>query len=231
MVRGGDAAHIARVLRLREGDGLTLCDGEGNDYDAEITSVASGVVEARILSSRPSEGEPELRLTVCFALPKGDKAELIIQKCVELGASRFIPFTSKFCVSRPDARSAASKTERWRKIAEEAAKQCGRGRIPEVAELTTFEGLFDRLEGINTALLYERARDYSLRDFLRTAVWHNVSALAVVTGSEGGFSPEEAEYASAHGAVQVTLGKRILRCETAPIAAAAAAMYESGGLG
>lgn len=126
---GENAHHAGRVLRLRVGEGVTLCDGAGMDFDCTVEAVEKEAVTCRVVSCHAADTEPKQSITLFMALPKGDKMEFIVQKAVELGVSRIVPYLSKNCVSRPD--KTEKKVERWRKIAAEAAKQCGRGRLPE----------------------------------------------------------------------------------------------------
>lgn len=226
VVSGEDAAHISRVLRMKEGDSITLCDRNATDYMGIIRSADSGRVEVEITESRPSAGEPSIQAVLFQALPKGDKMDLIVQKAVELGIFRVEPVLTGRCVSRPDPRSWARKRERLQKIAWEAAKQCGRGIIPQVGELLTLEEALSRMAGYDLPLFfYEQSR----RPFapLLGGQWRSA---ALLVGSEGGFDPEEAEQAKRAGIPDVSLGSRILRCETAPIAALSALMFQSGNL-
>lgn len=133
ILTGENAHHAGRVLRLRVGEGVTLCDGAGMDFDCTVEAVEKEAVTCRVVSCHAADTEPKQSITLFMALPKGDKMEFIVQKAVELGVSRIVPYLSKNCVSRPD--KTEKKVERWRKIAAEAAKQCGRGRLPEVAPL------------------------------------------------------------------------------------------------
>ena len=137
-ITGGDAVHIGRSLRMKTGDSITFCR-EGIDFESVIEKMTSDEVYCRVIEKIPSSSEPNLRLTIYQALPKQDKPELIIQKCTELGAARIVFFISKRCVSRPDEKSAEKKLMRWRKIAEEAAKQSGRGNIPEICGIMSFD--------------------------------------------------------------------------------------------
>jgi 16S rRNA (uracil1498-N3)-methyltransferase len=136
-IRGKDAEHL-RVLRLRPGELVTVCDGRGTDYLCRLKGLGPDSVEAEIISSAPSEAEPRLACAVYAGLPKGDRAELIVQKCVELGAAEVVFFLSERCVSRPDGAGLKKKLERWNKIAEEASKQSGRGVIPPVGFAASF---------------------------------------------------------------------------------------------
>lgn len=225
-VTGEDAAHISRVLRMREGDPITLCDMKGTDYMGIIRAADSGRVEAEIIESRPSAGEPGIQAVLFQALPKGDKMELIVQKAVELGVYRVEPVLTRRCVARPDPKAWSRKRERLQKIAWEAAKQCGRGIIPQVGELISLEEALSRMTGYDLPLFfYEQSR----RPFA-PALQGQWRSAALLVGSEGGFDPEEAEQAEGAGIPDVSLGSRILRCETAPIAVLSALMFQSGNL-
>lgn len=225
-IEGEDAHHIVRVLRMREGEAVTICNSAGIDYACVIDALDSACVRCRILSEAPSAGEPSARVTLYMALPKGDKMELIIQKAVELGASAVVPFQGARCVSRPDEKALHRKGERWQRIAAEAAKQCGRGRIPTVHDAVSFSEAVRQAAEAETALFfYECERETALRTAIGGRALRSVSMLI---GPEGGFSLDEAQAAREAGLISVSLGPRILRCETAPLAALAAVMYESG---
>ena len=224
-LHGEDAHHAGRVLRLRPGEAVTLCDGAGTDYDCVIETVEKEEVACRVQCSHPAETEPRQRFTLCMALPKGDKMDFIVQKAVELGVHEIIPYVSKNCVSRPD--KTEKKVDRWRRIALEAAKQCGRGCLPQVEAVVTVEQAVERAAQCETALFfYENERETGLHDALSGGVGETVS---LMIGPEGGFAPEEVEMAAQAGR-SVSLGTRILRCETAPIAALAAVLYAGGNM-
>ena len=219
---GPDAAHIARTLRFRPGDTLTLSDGRGTDALAELTSVSPNRVEMRILSRFSNRTEPRLRVFLYAALPKSDGAELIVQKGVEMGAAGITFFLSEFTVRRPDDYS--SRLSRLNRIAREAAGQSGRGRIPEVRGLLTFdEALREAAACALPLFCYEGGGEpVSALPFTRSA------DCAILTGPEGGFSEAEVRGAEAAGLRVCTLGPRILRCETAPLTALACAMFAAG---
>lgn len=226
LIEGEDARHITRVLRMKVGDELTLCDSAGSDFDCVIEEAGPDAVRCRVRSVFASAGEPDVQAVLFMALPKADKMDFIVQKAVELGAVRVVPFLSARCVSRPDEKSLRRKAERWRRIALEAAKQCGRGKAPEVAEPVSFDEAVRQAAQAETALFfYECERETPLRGVIGGRELRSVS---LVIGPEGGFSLEEAEQARRGGLASVSLGRRILRCETAPLAALAAVMYESG---
>lgn len=225
-LRGENAHHAGRVLRLRPGESVTLCNGKGMDFDCSIESVEKDVVVCRVRDSHPAETEPRQQLTLFMALPKSDKMDFIVQKAVELGAREIVPYLSKNCVSRPDKTD--KKVERWQKIALEAAKQCGRGYLPAVGAVVSFKQAAEQAAQSQTALFfYENERQTGLHDALSDGVGETVS---LMIGPEGGFAPEEAVFAAEKGLTSVSLGTRILRCETAPIAALAAVLYAGGNM-
>lgn len=226
VLRGENAHHAGRVLRLRPGEAVTLCDGKGTDYDCTVETLEKDAVTCRVLGSHPADTEPKQQLTLFMALPKGDKMEFIVQKAVELGVSEIVPYLSKNCVSRPDKTD--KKVERWRKIAVEAAKQCGRGVLPAVhAVVPAAEAVRLAAQAETALFLYENEKQTGLRDALAGGVGKTVS---LMVGPEGGFAPEEAAAAKDAGLVSVSLGTRILRCETAPVAALAAVLYAGGNM-
>ena len=149
---GENAHHAGRVLRLRPGETLTLCDGAGTDFDCTVEQAEKDEVVCRVQAVHPSETEPRQDMTLFMALPKGDKMEFVIQKSVELGVRKIVPFLSKNCVSRPDKTD--KKVERWRKIAVEAAKQCGRGYLPVVTAVESAEKAFAMASDSGTALFF-----------------------------------------------------------------------------
>lgn len=221
---GESAVHISRSLRMRAGDELTLCDGLGTDAQAVINEITPDSVTLEIISRTPSKSEPSVSVTLFQALPKSDKLEFIIQKATELGAVAIQPFLSRYCVSRP--KDFSKKLDRLSKIASEAAKQSGRGRIPEVLDLIDISGIV--ASGFDlTIFCYEKATR-PLSDALRDI--SSVKSVAVIIGSEGGFSDDEAAVLENAGALPCSLGNRILRCETAPIAALSAIMFASGNM-
>lgn len=226
LISGEDAHHIARVLRMKAGDEVTLCDSAGTDFDCVIEEAGPGLVRCRVRGEFASAGEPTVQATLYMGLPKADKMEFIIQKSVELGVARVVPFAGARCVSRPGDESLRRKAERWQRIAAEAAKQCGRGRVPEVTGAVSFAEAVRQAAQAETALFfYECEREVPLR---RVIGGQQLKTVSLLIGPEGGFSLEEAEQARAGGLTSVSLGRRILRCETAPLAALAAVMYESG---
>lgn len=228
VITGSDASHITRVLRKEPGDILTLCDGAGRDFECRITRAGLEKIELEILSCHNCANEPDIKISLFVALSKGDKTEYVIQKCVELGVFEIYTFTSSRCVIRLTEKDIARKTVRWRRIAYEAAKQCGRGIIPEVHETVSFKDMTGKALSCENALFfYEGETERTLKQALDT---RRGDSIAVVIGPEGGFSLDEAGYAKEYGLIPVTLGKRILRCETAPVCAISAIMFHTDNL-
>lgn len=218
-VTGSDARHIGYSLRMKAGDSLTFCHG-GTDYSCVIESITADEVICRIEDASPTLAEPSVELTIYQAYPKQDKPEIIIQKTTELGVCRIVPFLSARCVARPDKKSYEKKRERFQKIAEEAAKQSGRGKIPEIARLMTFEEALADMAQCGTKLLCYENGGRRLKD----VGFPEGGSIGVMIGSEGGFERGEAEAAERAGAIPIWLGERILRCETCPIAVTAIIM-------
>ncbi|MCI5486182.1 MAG: 16S rRNA (uracil(1498)-N(3))-methyltransferase [Clostridiales bacterium] len=229
----GDVLHLtgenfqhARVLRLKPGEKLLVCDGQGREALCQVRQVGASDMELEILERRDSETEAAVKVSVYMAFSKADKLEHVIQKATELGAYEIVAFPSARCVSRPDEKSLKKKLERWQKIAASAAEQSGRGRIPQVITLGSFQEALGRAAQADKALLfYENEHAVTLRMALEEGSWSTASLL---TGPEGGLEEAEVEQARKAGFQVCTLGKRILRCETAPLCALSAVMYAAG---
>jgi 16S rRNA (uracil1498-N3)-methyltransferase len=228
LITGSDAEHI-RVLRMKVGEKLVVCDGEGTDYVCRLSRIGDGTAEAEVMETVPCPAEPSVRCIVLAGLPKGERADYLVQKCTETGAAEIVFFLCERCVARPDARSLEKKLARWQRIAEEAAKQSGRGVIPPVRAVPDFAGALD--VAVKTELplfLYETGERVPLREALAAA--GEFRTAAIITGPEGGFEPYEADLAAAVGIPACAMGPRILRCETAPVVALTALMYQTGNL-
>ncbi len=224
-IRGEDAHHISHSLRMALGDGITVCDMQKNVYECKISGFSENEVRADIISQSPSDTEPPCYIRLYQAVPKGDKLETIIQKSVECGVSEIIPFMSERCIAKIEGKDVAKKAQRHNKISESAAKQCGRGIIPSVKEAMKFkQAMEDASKSDITIFCYEGDGTTSLKEILREN--KDVSSLSLIVGAEGGFSLKEVELAVSLGAKAVGLGKRILRCETAPSFALACIAYE-----
>lgn len=225
-ILGEDAAH-AKVLRLRVGDHMVVCDG-GQDHHCTITRITPQEVEAEIDEVVPCRGEPSVRTLILCGLPKGDKADYIVQKCTEAGAAEIWFFQSQRCVARFPS-DPEKKAARWQRIAEEAAKQSGRGEIPRVGLLEEIGAAFNKAKETDLPLfMYETGDRKPLKETLEAA--GEIRSAAILTGPEGGFENYEAELAAMMGLRICSMGPRIFRCETAPVAALAAVMYATGNM-
>lgn len=222
---GDDVKHIKKVLRLREGEEIEVCDGEGEDFECKIESLSDDVVKALIINRFPNTAEAPIELCVYQGMPKNDKMDYIVQKCVELGICKIVPVITKRAVSIP--RDAEKKTARWQRIADEAAKQCGRGILPKVENTMSFSDAIKAMsdESALSLMPYECEKEGSLSKLLKNT---DKKKINVFIGPEGGFDESEVEKARSAGIATVTLGPRILRTETAPLAVCSAIMYEIG---
>ena len=222
----GENAQHARVLRLKAGEEVLACDGQGMECLCSVESVSAGEVILGVLERRSSRNEAAVKVSIYMAFPKADKLEHVIQKATELGAYEIVAFPSGRCISRPDDKSLKKKLERWQKIAASAAEQSGRGVIPEVIALPSFSAALERAAKADKALMfYENEHATTLRMALESGSFETVSLL---TGPEGGLEEKEVEQARNAGLQVCTLGSRILRCETAPLCALSAVMYAAG---
>ena len=224
-ITGQDATHISKVLRHNAGDIITLCDGEGTDFSAQITDCTKDSVVLEITDTIPCTAEPGVLVTLFQGLPKQGKMDYIIEKCTELGISRIVPVSMKRSVVKiEDKKSEAKKLERWRKIAQESVKQCGRGKIPEITEvMTTDEAIRFSATLDITIAAYENEKEVSLKSVLEK---HTPESIGIFIGPEGGLDDKEIDKIKAAGIPAVTLGKRILRTETAGHTVLGAIMYE-----
>lgn len=217
---GEDVRHIRKVLRHKAGDTLNLSDGCGTDFSATITELSPDKVTLKITSTQPSDGEMSVSVTLFQCIPKSGKMDFITQKCTELGVSSIVPVESAHIVGKLES---PQKIARYQKIAQEAAKQCGRGVIPSVEKPVSLSEAVARFAEFDLAVMpYEGAKEGSLKE----ALAQKVKSIALLIGPEGGFAPEEVSLAKENGARIVTLGKRILRTETAGCATLAMILYE-----
>ncbi len=221
---GDDARHIGRSLRMAVGERITVCFG-GTDYLCRLDKISDAGVIASVISESPSK-EPSVSLTLYQALPKTDKLELIIQKAVELGASRIVPVLTGRCIARPEKSQFDKKLVRLQKIASEAAKQSGRGIIPQVSGIIGFEKCLGELKEQDLSLICYEGGGKRLGEMK----YPQNGKIGLLIGSEGGFERSEVSMAEDAGAVPIWLGDRILRCETAPIAAISIIMNLTGNI-
>ena len=226
---GDDAHHISRSLRMAAGECITVCDMQKNEYECELTDFLPDRVLAKILETRQSDTEPPYHAIVYQALPKGDKLDSVIQKAVECGASEITTFESERCIVRAKGENESKKVERRQRIALEAAKQSGRGIVPAVNPTVSFSEMCRRAAEADIALFcYEGDGTEPLPVALGKAVAKidkENPTIALIIGSEGGFSLAEAEKICSMGILPVGLGKRILRTETASGFALACLVY------
>lgn len=216
-ITGGDAVHIGRSLRMKVGDGIIVCDGAGTEYNCKISAITADSVTADVIGEKQSENEPPCFITVYQALVRGEKFDTVVQKAVECGASEIVPVCTSRCEVKLDGSGAAKKVARWQRIADEAAKQCGRAVLPIVSAPVSFsEGVRFAAAAELPLLCYEDERHLSIADVLREREDGAKPATAsVFVGPEGGFSHDEIAAATGEGMISVGLGRRILRTETA----------------
>lgn len=220
-----DIHHLTKVLRLRTGDEIDVSDGSQWEYRAEITELTEDTVILQILDKQKFAREPEIQVTLFQGVPKAGKMETIIQKSVELGVYSIVPvFMDRTVVVEKG--NFDKKLQRWQKVADEAVKQCKRGIIPQIQENVKSQEMMGMLKDFDLVLFpYENEENYTIKDCLR-GLEGKPKTLAIIIGPEGGFSEKEAKAIEAAGGKTVTLGKTILRTETAGIAALAMTMYE-----
>ncbi len=225
-----DAKHISRVLRMGEGDMLTVCDSQGTDYEAEIVSLGQQEIVCKINSKSASVSEPDIKVTLFQGLPKASKMEYIIQKTTELGITEIVPAKLSRCVVKIDNKKDESKKlDRWQKISESAAKQSGRGIIPKISPIMTLDEIIEKSKEFDLFFVpYECEEQKTLREVLLSK--KDVKSAGFLIGPEGGFDIAETEKLRNAGIDTVTLGKRILRTETAGEAVLAMTMYEIGDI-
>ena len=225
-ITGGDVNHIKNVLRMHQGDTLSVSDGCGKDYFCSIKTMDKDQVILHIENSWDSYVELPVKLHLFQGLPKGDKMELIIQKAVELGVYEIIPVITSRTIVKLDPKKEDKKVARWQMVCESTAKQSGRGMIPKVTSPVSFKKALELAGALEAGVMpYERAQGM---DAARTLVkeLHGKKSIGIFIGPEGGFDPAEVELAQAQGIRTMTLGKRILRTETAGLAVLSVFMFE-----
>lgn len=233
IISGENARHIAKSLRMTVGERLTLCSGDGYDCNCVIDKISADSVFVTVESRIASYTEPDVSLTLYQCMPKGDKMELIIQKCVELGVNQIIPIMSARCISRPDDKAMTKKIMRWNKISLEAAQQSERGIIPTVQNTVSFDKALQLMQQHDLSILFYEKGGAPLNELLNVVISSNNNgklSIGVMVGPEGGFEPGEVEKAAQCGINITTLGSRILRTETAGMTAAAIIMYATGNM-
>lgn len=225
-ITGEDAQHIIKSLRMACGEELTLCDRRGREYTCVIRENDGDSVIAGVLKDAPCRNEPQIRAVLYQALPKGDKMDFIVQKAVELGAAEIVPVITQRCISRPDKKAMDKKVQRWQKIARQAAQQSRRGIIPTVGSALSFAEAVKAAQSCQKQVLFYECGGKDIGSLLQK----EDKSVAVFIGSEGGFAPGEVQQVLQNGGQAATLGKRILRAETAPLAALSVIMYATGNM-
>ncbi len=226
LITGEDANHITKSLRLSVGEMLTLCDKNRIEHLCVIERITNEGVLVRCTSEKECQNEANTEITLFAALTKGDKLENVIQKSIELGVHRIVPTLTDRCISRPDKKAAEKKLLRYQKIAAAAAMQSRRAYIPEVAPVVGLDKAAAMLPDFELCILFYEGGGATLRELISPVP----KSIAIFTGPEGGFEEREVELLTKSGAKRATLGKRILRAETAPLAAISALMYATGNL-
>ena len=234
VITGGDAHHLGRVMRARAGDRILVADDEGKVGEYELTGFTESSVSMRLVQYVEERTESPVEIVLAQCLPKGDKLDLIVQKATELGVNVIVPLASDNCVVRYDSKKAQARQEKWQKIADEAGKQCGRSRLPEVQPVQPFGEWLREMAGEQSGdtaicMCYENELQQGMKEFLQGR--KAAKRFVVIVGPEGGFSLAEAALAKELGIASVSLGTRILRAETAAISAVALIQYENGDLG
>jgi 16S rRNA (uracil1498-N3)-methyltransferase len=229
-ITGKDAHHISRVLRMKVGQQLQIVSNDQVSALMEIEAITEAVVSVRLVEKLATVNEPSVRIILAQGLPKGDKMDFIVQKAVEMGVSEIIPVSMDNCVVQLDAHKARKKTERWQKIVEEAAKQSKREIVPQVSTPLTITQLLALKQSVTLKIVaYEVEDRHGLKELLHEQ--NSIEEILLLIGPEGGISKEEFGLLKVGGMTSVSLGKRILRTETAGLATVAAILYETGDFG
>lgn len=235
-ITGDDAHHLVKVMRAEPGEEIICSNGLNREVLARITAADRNLVEAQVVEELPMDREAGVEVWIAQSLPKGDKLETVIQKCTELGAARFIPFVSERTVVQYDEKKEGKRLDRWRKIAKEAAEQAHRNRIPDIGQPVSWKQLVQLLPEADLSLIcYEKESGLSFRPMLAEQRAKPADGrrhrILILVGPEGGFTGKEVAEAVQAGAHSVSLGKRILRTETAAMAALGCILYEYGEMG
>jgi len=229
-ISGDNYNHLKNVLRIKAGDEILLCDGQKKDYQVRVEDIKPGIIKTIILNAEENKSEPPVKVTLFQGIPKADKMDLIIQKSVELGITTVVPVITDYTVVKiKNDAEAIKKVSRWQKIAEEAAKQCNRGIIPQVDFPISFAKALEKAASFDLKIIpYEKENALRLKDAVENKPYNSA---AIFIGPEGGFSETEIKNSMLADFKPVTLGPRILRTETAGLAAIAIIMNLIGDLG
>ncbi len=220
-----DSRYISQVLRMRPGEEVTVVDADGLELICEISEITKKQVTLNINDRRENSSEPPFKVTLFQCVSKGERMDLTVQKCTELGVSSIVPVLSERCVVKMNAKDSKGKIDRWQKIALEASRQSGRGIVPKIEEPMPLEKAYELISDYDLTIFpWEEETGKGLKSALQS---FNGKKIAIFIGPEGGFSQKEADDAVDRGAIRVTLGPRILRTETAGAAVLAMIIYES----
>ncbi len=230
LITGSDARHIRTVLRLKPGDKIGLFDGQGFEYQARIVAVSGGRVEVSVLQRFPVTAESPVQITIAQAFLKEKKMDRLVRQLTELGISKWIPFFAKRSVPRPIKKNLSARMERWKKIAKEALKQCKRGCVPEIGETATFEEVLNQSQTCDIKIVFWENESEPVKVLL-PGPERQIEKIFVLLGPEGGFTAKEIEQARTRGFITAALGPRILRAETASVAACVLLQYLYGDMG
>lgn len=229
VLKGQQAHQIRSVLRMSPGDHIIVLDNQGWEYEVMLETVGQNEITGQVIEQREATGEPAIQITLYQSLLKQDKFEWVLQKCTEVGVTRFVPLVTRRSVVRGRDAISSTKLDRWRSIITEAAEQSGRGLIPELSPPIDFEDSLVNLAGFACCLIASpQTQETGINKALQGGDRHTPRAIALFLGPEGGFTEEEVERCRASGAVTISLGRRILRTETAAVVAASLILYELG---
>ncbi len=223
IIVGDDVHHILKVLRYKAGDKVICSDNQGKSVIAIIESINHEQIECNVVSSTEEDNEPLLDITLAQALPKSDKMDFIIQKGTEIGITSFLPFISERTIVQLNDKKEQKRMERWGKIAKEAAEQSHRSKIPKILPIINFKELLKNIDSTFTLIAFEKEKTITLFEALESN--RDIKKVLLVIGPEGGFTEREIEQATLHGANSISLGKRILRTETAGLVGTANILY------
>ena len=226
IITGEDVKHISTVLRAKLGDVLEVCNGCSEDFECKIKEISKEQIELEIVSKKPCYAEPKAKITLFQGLPKADKMELIIQKCVEIGIDKIVPVATERSVVKLNDKEKIKKVERWQKISLSAAKQSGRGIIPKIEDVISYNEAIKVAKTMQKAIIfYENEAKRELKEILKNI---KDEEIGIFIGPEGGFANEEINKAKTEGLETASLGERVLRTETAAVVATAILLYELG---
>ena len=230
LITGSDARHIRTILRLKPGAEIGLLDGKGFEYQARIVAVSAGSVEVSVLQRYPATAESPVKIVVGQAFLKEKKMDRLVRQLTELGISKWTPFFAKRSVPRPNKKNLSARMERWNKIAREALKQCKRGCVPQIGEAATFEEVLNQSQACDIKIAFWENESEPAKALLPEPE-RQIEKIFVLLGPEGGFTAQEIEQARTRGFITAALGPRILRAETASVAACVLLQYLYGDMG